>query len=244
MTQAEGMGATGYWERAGAVSPAGCWLGWLANWTGRSIDLMTGDRQNDGQVRRGWARLGPGGCSHDCNGICCVLISCSLSRSQGRQERWNDVAVTIPPPGDLGQEYRVGRWPCRIRAAQGQVRTRIQTQVHRSGVVVDLWVRALRGRAWACDRFAWLRSKKELREEKKNKTSRTWGDDVVWAVGSVINGKERARCPPPFWLLPFCPRLARPVALSSNQASYRPPSFSSCAFLSCHSREIEMGPGH
>lgn len=68
---------------------------------------------------------------------------------------------------------------------------------------------------------------KRVEGREKNKTSRIWGDDVVWEVGSVINGKERApgahprcSCRPalltlarpvhllpslPSWLLPFLP---------------------------------------
>lgn len=46
---------------------------------------------------------------------------------------------------------------------------------------------------------------KRVEGREKNKTSRIWGDDVVWEVGSVINGKERAPVSHPRCFLPSCP---------------------------------------
>lgn len=63
---------------------------------------------------------------------------------------------------------------------------------------------------------------KRVEGREKNKTSRIWGDDVVWEVGSVINGKERARCPPP--LLPAVLPSSRARPPATPAAAARPPA--------------------
>ena len=82
-------------------------------------------------------------------------------------------------------------------------------------------MRALRGRAID---LPWVRGKKELREEKKTRRhgfgAMTWCGQ--WA--QVINGKERARCPPP---LCSCRSALLSLDSSPNQAACLPPSFSS-----------------
>lgn len=77
---------------------------------------------------------------------------------------------------------------------------------------------------------------KRVEGREKNKTSRIWGDDVVWEVGSVINGKERAPVSHPVVVScrPALLSLARPGSPASLPRA--PPAFPA-------TREIEMGPG-
>lgn len=79
---------------------------------------------------------------------------------------WNDVAVTIPPPGQEKYGWAVAlQDTCSTRSGPGP-RYRSRCQV-RSGGECGRRRGVRRGRA--CDRFAWVRRKKELREEKKTR---------------------------------------------------------------------------
>lgn len=106
----------------------------------------------------------------------CVSLSrpaCLTNLRTGRQRAvvngeewwWNDVAVTIPPPGQKYGWAVALQDTCSTRSGPGP-RYRSRCQV-RCGGECGRRRGVRRGRA--CGRFAWVRRKKELREEKKTR---------------------------------------------------------------------------